>query len=294
VIVDFHPVKQDLDYGPDAIVKNINSALFGAYCQMLARTAGMLEGLHTDRVALELMNEPPVGWNPTGYAQWQSMLETAYAAARQASPHLILILSGGDGGNAEGLINLSAGPFARDRAAIFTFHYYQPYDFTMQSLSSDATRRVEVDVPYPSNRRSLEDSLAALKALETKWNASSGDEAEDLARAMAVLTVYHAKGFDRQTIHATFDEVSDWAKRYHIGPSRILLGEFDATRRYGRYFGARDSERAQWLHDVRQEAELHGFPWSIWAYRGYGGMAIVRDDSTEEIDTQTLNALGLR
>jgi hypothetical protein len=293
VIVDFHPVKQDLDYGPEAIVKGIDTPLFNAYCAMLTRTAGVLEGLRNGHVALELINEPELGGTPGSDAQWQAMEETLYHSARKGGRTLTVVLQGDQTGEYQGLLALNPTPFAADPHAIFTFHYYLPYIFTNQSLPSGSLR-IAADIPYPARARGIEDSTAALAARMSKWNESDLQKMSDASHALVNLTRYRASNFDRSSIKTYFDPFSQWAARYGIAPSRILLGEFGVIRRYGRYDGARDSERALWLHDVRQLAEEHGFGWSVWAYRGYGGMAIVRDDSTDQIDEVTLKALGLR
>jgi endoglucanase len=291
VVVDFHPVEQAPQYL--AIADGKETSLFKPYCDMLQRTVALLSGFSGGHIALELMNEPQVGWTQAGSAAWQAMAEKFYAAARMGSPRLPLIITGGDGGNFTGLTKLDPKPFAQDSEAFFTFHYYLPYQFTMQSLYNEPTLQYERDVPYPADARPLSDSMAALSAYLQKTKASSVDSAAETAKIATVLGAYRLKGFDRQTIHSAFDQVSIWASANNIPVDRIFLGEFGVVRRYGRYDGARENERMLWLHDIRQEAEQHGFFWSIWAYRGPGGMAITKDDSTTEVDPDTRVALGL-
>jgi endoglucanase len=294
VIVDFHPVTADGDYGSKALVQGIDTPLFNAYGAMLARTAKLLAALGSDRVALELLNEPPAGWNQAGFEKWQGMAEKLYRSARDAAPQLTLVLTGGSGSNYQGLPALDPAPFAKDPALIFTFHYYFPYEFTMQAQANNTTRSILFDVPYPSNARPMSDSLSALSAHLDQKHTSLTDKAGAIARATALLATYEAKGFDRSTIRANFDQVAVWAKTNGIPPSRILLGEFGVIRRHDIYQGARDDERAAWLRDIREEAETHGFIWSLWAYSGSGGMEITDPPDWTDIDPVTLKALGLR
>jgi endoglucanase len=292
-IVDFHPVGQDADYGPKAIVQGADTPLFAAYCDMLARVARVLDGLHTNRVALELMNEPSIGGTADTNAAWQAMEENAYRGVRAASPHLGIVVAGGLAGAYTGLLKLDPSPFASDPNTIFTFHYYLPFEFTHQSLANVPAVRTAADIPYPALARPLRDSVDALRARLDKSNTSAVQKAADTALGVACLIRYRASNFSRADIHSAFDQVAAWATDHRIPRSRIFLGEFGVVRTYGRYQGARNSERVRWLGDVREEAEAHGFFWSIWAYRGKGGMAIIKNDTTDEIDPVTLRALKL-
>jgi hypothetical protein len=163
----------------------------------------------------------------------------------------------------------------------------------MQSLPEDATRKLEQDMPYPADARPVEDSLSALKKREDDLHMTSADKDAEQAKALPLLQAYHQSAFSRQTIADTFDSVKNWARANQIPSERIFVGEFGVTRRYGKYHGAREEERTAWLTDVHDIAEANHFPWGVWAYRGFGGMALVRDDNTEQLDTNTLKALKL-
>ena len=293
VVVDFHPVTQDLDYGPKALVAGSDTPLFNSYCDMLARTAGLLAGLRGNRVALELMNEPEIGGTPAANAQWQTMEEKAYHAARGAAKTLALVLQGDLSGDYDGLLALDPTPFAADLHTLFTFHFYLPYLFTNQSGPKDPNDRVMANLPYPAQTRPPQDSLDALQTRMNGWNETDQQKQDDIKRATRDITNYQKTGFDRATIKSYFDEVSGWATAHGISAKRIYLGEFGVVRKYGRYDGALDDDRVRWLQDVREEAEQHGFIWSIWAYRGNGGMGIVDNDNTVQINQPTLKALGL-
>ena|ERR1700733_4359588 len=294
VIVDFHPVLHNPEFAPRALVSSTSSPLFAAYCSMLSRTAAVLGAFGSKRVALELINEPDTGDSPEADALWQRMEEKAYRAARAASASLFLILQGDDIGEVRGLLSLDARPFAHDRFAAFTFHYYEPFEFTNQSLPNYPNGWTAADVPYPALARPMSDSMYSLALRLKRANESPIRMVADTALGYENLVRYRVSNFSRENIHSDFDRVTNWAHRYGIPSQRIFLGEFGVIRRNGPYQGARDAERALWLHDVREEAESHGYFWSIWVYRGYGGMAIVKNGLTSEIDPLTLTALGFR
>lgn len=293
VIVDFHPSSQVADYSPVTLVADADGQLFHQYCDMVTHTAVLLDQLGSPRVALELMNEPQVGWSKSGAAKWQKMLEALYTAGRRSTPKLKLILTGGDGGNARGLINVDPSPFGSDPEAIFTFHYYYPYDFTMQSVPGEGKKRLELDIPYPADARPTSDSLDALKKLQSIRQVDTFNSASEQAQAFALVEAYHATHFSKRNIEKDFSDVAAWGQKYKIPSSRIYVGEFGVTRRYGKYNGARDAERALWLADVGDAADKNGYSWSLWAYRGYGGMGLTKDDNTEELDPAMLEALKL-
>jgi endoglucanase len=287
VIVDFHPSDMHPDYTAQALTAGITAPVFQAYLRLLERTAGLLDALHSDKVALEVMNEPPL--RPSA---WQPMLDAAYAAERGRAAHLILVLDGGNEASAAALMAMRIAAFANDPAALLSFHYYEPYQFTHQGASWNAARYL-ADVPYPARARPLDDSLTATAALIAATNLSEPQKSLAYQDAQARLEAYRASGFDADTIAQDFEQIADWAHAQGIPNDRILLGEFGARETALQLSGARAAERAQWFHDVSRAAEANGFGWSVWAYRG-GGFGLAENDAANNIEPRIAAALGLR
>jgi endoglucanase len=242
--------------------------------------------LQSRDVALEIMNEPPVPPN-----HWQPMLEAAYKAVRDRAPHLLLVLDGGNEGSTEGMMALALGKFRKDPAALLSFHYYDPYQFTHQGAPWTAARYL-ADVPYPL-ARSLKDSFDASAASIAASDLPSAQKSLALVDARQRIESYRSSSFDRSTIARHFDRIAHWARNQSVPRDRIILGEFRAGRQNGRLRGARDTERARWIADVREEAEAHEFSWGVWDYRGSGGFSLVRDEDSTELDPAIIEALGL-
>ena len=287
VIVDFHPSDMHEDYTAKALTRGVDTPVFQAYLGLLARTAALLDQLQSRGVALEIMNEPPV--TPV---RWQPMLAAAYKAIRDRAPHLLLVLDGGDEGSAEGTLALALEKFRNDSAALLSFHYYDPYQFTHQGAPWVAARYL-ADVPYPALARSLKDSLDASAALIATSDLPSSQKSLALLDARQRIESYRSSSFDRNTIAQHFDRIAHWARAQSVPRARIILGEFGAGRQDGRLHGARNTERARWIRDVREEAEAHEFMWAVWVYRGSGGFSLVRDEDSTELDPAMIEALGL-
>jgi endoglucanase len=287
VVVDFHPSDMQPDYTAQALTAGTTAPVFQAYLRLLERTAGLLGDLRSDRVALELMNEPLVR-----AGAWQPMLEAAYAAARSRSANLLLVLDGGDEASPGALMVMQTARFAQDPAALFSFHYYEPYQFTHQGASWNAARYL-ADVPYPARARPLDDSLNATAALIARSDISEPQKALAYQDAQARLNDYRASGFDAGTIANDFARIARWARAQGIPNSRLLLGEFGARETPLQHGGARAAERAQWFHDIRAAAEANGFGWAVWAYRGGGGFALATSDAGNDIEPDVAQALGL-
>lgn len=286
VIVDFHPGDQNEDYGIGALTAGSETPKFRAYLTLLARTARLLENIHSRRVALEIINEPALS-----VAAWQPMLDAAYTTTRLAAPDLRIVLDGGLGGQPQGMMGLQTSHFENDPATVFTFHYYDPYQFTHQGAPWNAARYL-ADVPYPATARPIEDSIHASAELIDATNLSSAQKLAAKLNAEIQLQSYRRSEFDRENVFSQFDEIGRWAQDHNIPAQRMLLGEFGARKTAQQDGGERAAERANWLRDVRTAAERQRFSWSVWAYRG-GGFGLFGDEAVTLPELGVIDALGL-
>jgi endoglucanase len=284
VIVDFHPSDMNPDYLGEKIAAGADAPMFKAYLRLLARTATLLNGLKSSRVALEIMNEPP----PHAPA-WRPMLDAAYAAIRKQAPTLLLVLDGGEGGNLEGTTTLDS--FSGDPNILFSFHYYQPWQFTHQGLAGMAAQYL-TDVPYPARARPMQESIDATSATVAAAPLAAAQKLQAKTTARNDLESYRASSFDRATIASDFDKVARWARDHGVPAHRIILGEFGAMNNAQRGLPTRQAERMRWFSDVREEAEARGFAWAAWVHSGSVGFSLVTRDRSTELDPGTLRALG--
>ena len=283
VIVDFHPGDIHPDFTADQLTRGAYTSLFREFLQLLTRTAGLLDGLRSRRVALEIMNEPPARPDT-----WAPMLEAAYTAIRGRAPTLALVLDGGDDKPMVAFRTLTR--FRHDPAVLFNFHYYEPYQFTHQGAPWMAARYL-ADVPYPAVARPLSDSLDASAALVAAAKLPASQDLMAKLNVRKQLESYRRSAFDRADVSKTFDSIAQWAREQGVPARRMILGEF-GVRNHMNANGSRAGERWKWIRDVREEAEARGFPWVVWVYRGSGGFALVDGEGTA-LDAGTAAALGL-
>lgn len=297
VMVDLHGNTQVPAYDPQTIIASADAPIFRAYVNLVARTARLLAGMKDARIAFELMNEPPYGYDDVTRKRWQSQMEALHAAARREAPELTLILTGSHGGDRDGLVDLDPRPF-KDSRVLYSFHYYEPHDFTHQGVEAGGRegryRQYLSDLPYPS------DSLSRARVEATVWaNIKADPSLTRLDRvtirrqANARIADYFSRPRNRSAIARDFDRVSEWAQRYAIPGDKIFLGEFGATRSYDNHRAGDPVFYANWIRDVRQEAEVRQFGWAIWALAGTGGMALNDTDGGSALDPTSLLALGL-
>lgn len=298
VIVDMHPVRAVFPFGTaqgggqHAFEKGARSPFSQQYTEAVAWLSARLNDRYakTRQVAFELMNEPDL---ECGDPLWTGQLLALHAAVREAAPQLALVLNGACWDGIDGLIALDPSSIA-DQNVLYTFHFYDGHDFTHGGMRGGTSVDDEVlsslgNLPYPAGSRPIDEILRKIDA--TVAQARPEVRAKTLARAQRYL----AAGWNRKRIDDRMDLVTQWAAKYSIAPSRILMGEFGVNRRHGSVDGQLQLDRLRWLTDVRQSAEQHGFRWALWQYSGNE----INDDfnlktfPNGELDPNMLRALGL-
>jgi len=298
VIVDMHPVRAVLPFGPQAgggdqpFEKGPDSPFSQRYATDTAWLAGQLDRSFgaSRRVAFELMNEPDVA---CGDAGWTAQEIALHKEVRAAAPRLTLILTGACWDGIDGLVALDPAAFADDNT-LYTFHFYDDHDFTHAGLKgpqtpADLARSVLGGLPYPWDARPQDQVLAQIASQAAPYGPQVSAVALQLAKK------YLDKRWDRTRIEARMDMVVHWAAAHGVAPTRILMGEFGVDGRNDKILGQLDGDRSRWLTDVRQAAEARGFRWSLWQYRGNGFNDFwdLETDRTGALNPKMLQSLGL-
>lgn len=209
----------------------------------------------SDRVALELLNEPPLE-----AADWLPLRNRLAEAVRRHAPRHTIVWGAS---RYQGIWEtLEQSPLADDNA-IAAVHYYWPIGFTHQCQNWDASPTARIgDLPFPA---APDDPrvLAVRHALE-----QAGD-----SEALATLDTEFASPWADDHIAADFADLAAWSARTGVP---AIVNEF----------GVLDScvdaqSRAHWTRAVRRAAEASGIGWAYWELdQGFGLMADRADASS--------------
>jgi endoglucanase len=287
VVVDLHPIPR----GPDAgSIDRIIGEDWPDYVTLVGRIAAMLDALPADRVALELLNEPPFdcdavyGDTPP---RWPAMQAEAHAAGRAAAPRITIVLTGACWGQANALASLDPALIPDDNV-LWTFHSYEPFLFTHQGAGwSDAPQKYIWDLPYPP--LAITDEIAAAVATAAAERMAAAEGQADMDLIEKAIADYRALPPTAVSYDAT--RAAEWADQHGIPRSRLYMGEFGALHTDGDRSLPREWFHA-FLQDKRSAADEAGIPWAVLTY--VGGMDIApADDPERRLAPETCAALGL-
>jgi len=261
VEIDLHPsdeFKQQLRNG-DAGVERFTA--------LWRKLAAHYANRDPERVFFEILNEPEV----SDAYRWAGIQAHVAEAIRQVAPHHTLIATGANYSSLRDLLKLE--PLA-DGNVIYTFHFYEPHEFTHQGASwGVAWWKSTHAIPYPAPNPVSPAAMQAL--LEEVPDAADRSELEN----------YFLDGWNARHIRALIDEAADWARAHHVP---LLCNEFGAYRAY-----ADPVSRANWIRDTRTALEAGGIGWAMWDYRGEFGVVTKQDGQPAQVDEAVVKALGL-
>jgi aryl-phospho-beta-D-glucosidase BglC (GH1 family) len=217
-----------------------------------------------NRVFFEILNEPEV----SDVYRWAGIQARVAAAIREVAPRNTLIATGPNYSNIEDLLRVH--PLA-DGNVIYTFHFYEPHEFTHQGASWGLSWwRYTHGIPYPPDEGGMQ---ALLK------------EVPDAADRFA-LENYWLNRWDGHHIRMAIDAAAAWGRENKVP---LICNEFGAYRNE-----ADPVSRANWIHDVRAALEADGIGWTMWDYRGGFGVVTKQDGQPAQVDGAVVGALGIK
>jgi hypothetical protein len=216
-----------------------------------------------ERVFFEILNEPEVN-DPYRWAGIQARLA---AAIRQAAPRHTLIATGPNYSDIQDLLAMQA---LADGNVIYTFHFYEPHEFTHQGAGWGAAWwGYTHGIPYPATESSMPQLLAQLPDPVNRFD----------------LEQYWLDHWDARHIRLLIDQAAAWGRANEVP---LICNEF------GVYRDRSDAiSRATWIHDVRTALEADGIGWAMWDYRGGFGVVFKQDGQPAQVDGSIVGALGL-
>jgi len=257
VQIDIHP-----EDGYKQQLKNSNEAV-ERFTMLWRRLAAHYANRDPEKILFEIMNEPEVS-DPN---RWAGIQASASAAIREAAPNNTIIATGP---NYSGILDLLSQHPLADGNIIYTFHFYEPHEFTHQGAGWGLPWWIYThNVPYPADFSSLE----LVK------------QVPDLADRFA-FERYWLDRWDAHRIRLLIDEAANWGKTYNVP---LICNEFGAYRRV-----TDPASRMNWIRDVRTALETDNIGWTMWDYRGGFGVVWKEDGQPAKVDPAVVQALGLK
>ncbi len=217
-----------------------------------------------EKVFFEIMNEPEVN-DPY---RWAGIQARAAAAIRAAAPRNTIIATGP---NYSGIADLLTQQPLPDGNVIYTFHFYEPHEFTHQGAGWGASWWIYTHgVPYPATENSMSEVLKQIPDASHRY----------------AMEHYWLDHWDAHRIRLQIDAAAAWGKDHNVP---LLCNEFGAYRRV-----TEPASRMAWIHDVRTALEADGIGWTMWDYRGGFGVVWKEDGKPAKVDPAVVEALGLK
>ncbi len=257
VVLDMHPEES---WKKEVTTTDEGTALFFRYWKNFAQHYA---GSDPEKVYFEVLNEPE-GVNPYRWAGEQARL---VAIIREQAPRHTIIATGEGWGGIDGLLEMEP---VRDDDVIYSFHDYEPMEFTHQGAGwSTKTLMPLRSVPYPSTPENVAPLLQGIT--------------DDAARA--ALASYGQQQWTMATMEKRIGLAVAWAKQRHVP---LWCGEFGVYRAY-----APVPDRARWVADMRRTLEQDGVGWDMWDYQASFGL-VTKKDGVTTVDPTLVEALGLK
>jgi len=256
VQIDLHPegsYKQRLGTSDDAVDR---------LTMLWRRLAAHYAGRDPERVFFEILNEPEVH---DAY-RWAGIQARLAAAIREAAPKNTIIATGP---NYSDIVDLLAMHPLADGNVVYTFHFYDPHEFTHQGAGwGEAWWSDTHNIPYPATENTMDEALKQVP------DAASRFKLED----------YWLDRWDARRIRLLIDEAAVWGHENNVP---LICNEFGVYRDYSDAVS-----RTAWIHDVRTALEADGIGWAMWDYRGGFGV-VFKEDGQPARGDGTVAALGM-
>jgi len=256
-----------IDIHPESLYKTevrTTSAGVDRFVMLWRKLATHYATRDPEKVFFEIMNEPEVS-DPY---RWAGIQARAAAAIRDVAPRNTIIATGP---NYSGIADLLTQQPLPDGNVIYTFHFYEPHEFTHQGAGWGASWWIYTHgVPYPATENSMSEVLKQIPDASHRY----------------AMEHYWLDHWDAHRIRLQIDAAAAWGKDHHVP---LLCNEFGAYRRV-----TEPASRMAWIHDVRTALEADGIGWTMWDYRGGFGVVWKEDGKPAKVDPAVVEALGLK
>jgi aryl-phospho-beta-D-glucosidase BglC (GH1 family) len=216
----------------------------------------------SDHVFFEILNEPEV----TDLYRWGGIQVRVVKAIRDNDQRHTIIATAGRWSGLDDLLQLEP---VSDNNTIYTFHFYEPYQFTHQGATWGSSEWLYYkDIPYPATYDSMQTQLNQVPDAIARYQ----------------LFLYANGGWGPETMQRKLAFAGEWGRARHVP---VICNEFGAFREM-----APPDSRAMWITDVRTALEQQHIGWAMWDYSGNFG--VLKRGSDHVPDAPIVEALGLK
>lgn len=234
-------------------------------------------------LAFEPMNEPPDYCKDAEKTPWLGFQEKIYATVRSKYPQMGLVLSGSCWSDVRGIRGLDPSVYRSDKRTFFTFHYYDPVEFTHQGAPfKPPIFRFLENMPFPFDPERLDMAIRSSKASIMADASLPAEQKADLVRRLDGVRRSYPQAATVERVERDFDLVERWRTTHGIERSRILLGEFGVRRNSTSLGDQPRRDAPNWLGAVALAASRRHYSWALWDYDG-GSFAIVCDEKRRTV-----------
>ena len=256
-----------IDIHPESLYKTevrTTSAGVDRFVMLWRKLAAHYATRDPEKVFFEIMNEPEVS-DPY---RWAGIQARAAAAIRDVAPRNTIIATGP---NYSGIADLLTQQPLPDGNVIYTFHFYEPHEFTHQGAGWGATWWIYTHgVPYPATENSMSEVLQQIPDASHRY----------------AMEHYWLDHWNAHRIRLQIDAAAAWSKDHNVP---LLCNEFGAYRRV-----TEPASRMAWIRDVRTALEADGIGWTMWDYRGGFGVVWKENGKPAKVDPAVVEELGLK
>ena len=217
---------------------------------------------HMPEIMFELQNE--VRDTPTP-EKWNSLYKNTIAAIRELNPTRQIIVGAVAWGNCNNLNHLE---ILDDKYVYYTFHMYDPFEFThQQGVLQPHTLYYNRKLEYPC------DDIDRYRDYHKLFG--NNEAYRDIER------------IDKEVLRKSLKGAVDFVKEH---PDKVLWnGEFGTIRHTD------IKSRINWMRDVIAICKENGIPYSVWNYLSTPNdgnrFSLVDDDTREILSEELLKAL---
>ena len=221
----------------------------------------------SEYIIYEIINEPK-GRGEVTPARWIKVQQELIDIIRSYDPERKIVVSGADFSSIDTLVRMK--PY-KDPNLIYTFHFYEPHEFTHQGATWVGPHMIDLeDIPFPYDRK----RMPKLKG-----------RAKDSYLPDYFREVYPTTGTVKY-INNRIKKAADWAKKNNV---RIWCGECGAK------VWINPEDRISWIKATVSALNEYDIPYCTWGIDGSDGFLKADDRSSrfpEDIDKQAVEAYG--